>query len=74
MPKFLNTHGLSDWMGRIIDETQRELITISPYLQISNILFQKLLNADKRGVEVIFIYRTLNNRGSIDDYDNKKAI
>lgn len=73
MPKFLNTHGLSDWMGRIIDETQHELIIISPYLQISNILFQKLLNADKRGVEVIFIYRTLNNRGSIDDYNNKKS-
>lgn len=60
MAKFLNTQGLSEWMGRIIDETEREIVIISPYLQISDNLFQKLLNADKKGVEVIFIYRTLD--------------
>lgn len=57
MPKFLNTSGLSEWMSRIIDETERELVIISPYLQLSDRIFQKLLGANDRGVEVILIYR-----------------
>lgn len=57
MPKFLNTQGISEWMIRIINETERELIIISPYLQLSDKIFQALRKADSRGVEIIFIYR-----------------
>lgn len=64
MPKFLNTQGLSEWISRIIDETQRELVIISPYLQLSNKIFQKLMKANDRGVEIIFIYRELQVKES----------
>lgn len=57
MPKFLNTQGLSEWISRIIEKTERELVIISPYLQLSNRIFQNLLDANRRGVEMIFIYR-----------------
>lgn len=57
MPNFLNTKGLSEWISRIIEETERELVIISPYLQLSNRIFQNLLDANRRGVEIIFIYR-----------------
>ncbi|ESU25025.1 hypothetical protein FEDK69T_02140 [Flavobacterium enshiense DK69] len=70
MPKFLNTKGLSEWMSRIIDETERELVIISPYLQLSNKIFQKLLNADSRGVETILIYR----ENQLNDYEKGKLL
>lgn len=60
MPKFLNTHGLSEWIARIIDETERELVIISPYLQLSDRIYKKLLDANNRGVETILIYRENN--------------
>ncbi|WP_165764681.1 phospholipase D-like domain-containing protein [Flavobacterium cyanobacteriorum] len=44
-------------MGQIIDETERELIIISPYLQISEEIYLKLCYANSRGVETILIYR-----------------
>lgn len=70
MAKFLNTQGLSEWMGRIIDETERELVIISPYLQLSDKIFQKLLNADNRGIETIFIYR----ENKLSDYEKRKLL
>ncbi|HSD15580.1 MAG TPA: phospholipase D family protein [Flavobacterium sp.] len=78
MSKFLNTQGLSEWMARIVDETKRELVIISPYLQLSDRIFQKLLNADKRGVEIVLIYRTLDKnkflrRSSFDDFVKEKG-
>ncbi len=57
MPKFLNTEGLSNWIPRIIEETEKELVIITPYMQLSNKIFQLLQDAEKRGVETIIIYR-----------------
>lgn len=68
MPKFLNTQGLSEWTARIIDETKRELVIISPYLQLSDKIFQKLLDANRRGVETILIYR----ENQLNDFEKGK--
>lgn len=70
MPKFLNTQGLSEWTTRIIDATERELVIISPYLQLSDKIFQKLLDANKRGVETILIYR----ENKLKDVDKRKLL
>lgn len=70
MPKFLNTKGLSEWMSRIIEETERELVIISPYLQLSNRIFQNLLDANSRGVQIIFIYR----EDMLNTYEKSKLL
>lgn len=57
MPKFLNTKGLINWIPKIINETERELVIITPYMQLSDAIYDCLLNANKRGVETIIIYR-----------------
>ena len=57
MVKFLTTQGLSEWIPKIIEETQRELVIITPYMQLSNKIYNLLLDANKRGVESIIIYR-----------------
>jgi len=72
MPKFLNTSGLSEWISRIIEETEREIIIISPYLQLSDKVFQSLRDIDKRGVETTLIYR--ENKLSAKDKEQLKSI
>jgi len=57
MAKFLNTKGLSEWIPTIINQTERELVIISPYLQLSDNIYSTLLEANNRGVETIIIYR-----------------
>lgn len=57
MAKFLNTPLLSEWIGKLIDETEKELIILAPYINISDDIFYKLLNANSRGVETVIIYR-----------------
>jgi hypothetical protein len=57
MPKFLNTKGLINWIPKIINETQRELVIITPYMQLSDTIYDCLVNANRRGVETIIIYR-----------------
>ena len=64
MAKFLNTQGLSEWIARIIDETERELVIISPYLQLSDKIHKKLIDANERGIETILIYRENNLKES----------
>lgn len=57
MALFLNTTLLSQWIERLIDETERELIILAPYINMSDAIFQKLKEANNRGVETIIIYR-----------------
>lgn len=72
MSKFLNTQGLSKWIPRIIEETERELVIITPYMQLSDKIYNLLLKAEKRGVETIIIYR--ENKLSERDKEKLKSI
>lgn len=72
MPKFLNTQGLSTWIPRIIEETQRELVIITPYMQLSDKIYKLLVEANNRGVETIIIYR--ENKLSEKEKDKLKSI
>lgn len=69
MAKFLNTQGLSEWIPRIIDETEKELIIITPYMQLSDKIYNALLEANKRGVETIIVYRN-----KLSDIDRSKLL
>lgn len=57
MALFLNTAGLSKWIPRLIDEAQRELVIVVPYIKTSPQLHEHLINANKRGVEATIVYR-----------------
>lgn len=57
MAKFLNTDLLNEWIPRLIDETERELIIIVPYIKTSNRIYKHLYEANKRGVETTLVYR-----------------
>lgn len=57
MAKFLNTYLLNEWIPRLIDETERELIIIVPYIKTSNRIYKHLYEANQRGVEITLIYR-----------------
>lgn len=72
MPKFLNTCGLSTWIPRIIEETERELVIITPYMKLSDKIFKLLVDAENRGVETIIIYR--ENKLSEKEKDKLKSI
>ncbi|WP_371804804.1 phospholipase D-like domain-containing protein [Candidatus Lokiarchaeum ossiferum] len=60
MVRFLTTSGVSTTIETIIRKAKKKLILVSPYLQLSNIFFERLLSADKKGVEIIFIYGKSN--------------
>lgn len=72
MPKFLNTKGISTWIPKIIEETERELVIITPYMQLSDKIFKLLVEAENRGVETIIVYR--ENKLSDKDKDKLKSI
>ncbi|MFH1015689.1 MAG: hypothetical protein V1771_01655 [Chloroflexota bacterium] len=56
MAEFLTTSGVSSNLERIVGGAQKRLVLISPYLQFPAILFERLQQADRRGVQIVFIY------------------
>lgn len=57
MAKFLNTDLLNEWIPRLIEETERELVIIVPYINTSSRIYNHLLRANERGVETTLVYR-----------------
>lgn len=57
MAKFLNTALLSEWIPKLVNETERELVIIVPYIKTSEKMYNCLYEADKRGVETTLVYR-----------------
>jgi phosphatidylserine/phosphatidylglycerophosphate/cardiolipin synthase-like enzyme len=57
MAEFLNTKKIRDYIEKIIETAERELVIISPYLQIDEYLINLLKNADARGVETTLVYK-----------------
>lgn len=57
MAQFLNRKNLVEWIPKLIETAEKELIIISPYIQISDSIFRELKNAEKRGVEITLIYK-----------------
>jgi len=56
MAEFLTTSGVSSNLEKIVGGAQKRLVLISPYLQFPAILFERLQQADRRGVQIVFIY------------------
>lgn len=56
MADFLTTRGISYNIENIILEAKSQLILVSPFLQLSKTLFERLKDASNRGVEILIIY------------------
>ena len=48
MAEFLNKKKLLEWVPKLIETAQKDLIIISPYIQISEKIFALLTDAQKR--------------------------
>lgn len=56
MAEFLTAHGTSFHIENIIIDAHKSLTLVSPYLKISKTLFERLKDANSRGVSVSIIY------------------
>ena len=56
MPQFLTTAGTSHIIEDIIIRAKSELVLITPYLKLSRILFERLTDANHRGVRIQLVY------------------
>ena len=57
MAEFLTTTKISARLEDIIGEAEKELVLVSPYVQFSANLIDRLKDADEKGVRIILIYR-----------------
>src|SRR5690554_5744445 len=56
MAKFLDTQGVSYYLKKLIDNSNKRLILISPYLQLNNQLRLSLEDRHKFSIEIVMIY------------------
>jgi hypothetical protein len=68
MAEFLNTQKLRDYLSKIIETSEKELVIISPYIQTTDSFIELLKNAEKRGVETTLIYR----EKEVKDFEKNK--
>lgn len=68
MAQFLNRKDLVEWIPKLIETADKELIIISPYIQVSESIFYQLKLAEKRGVEITLIYK----EGELSDKERKR--
>lgn len=57
MAKFLTTRGTIAEIENIINNAQKSIVLISPYVKIPLNLFQNIVSADKKGIHTIIICR-----------------
>lgn len=57
MPEFLTTHGTAARLEQIVARAAREVIVVSPCLQVTRTLLERLRDADGRGVPISLVYR-----------------
>jgi len=52
----LDREQINYWINEIINESEKEIIIISPYIKLKNDVFDKLNRATKRGVKIKLVY------------------
>ncbi len=65
MAEALDTHSLNMRITDVIDNAKTRLVIISPYLSIYNNLRKLIELADKKGVNIIVIYRKIDENSDI---------
>jgi phosphatidylserine/phosphatidylglycerophosphate/cardiolipin synthase-like enzyme len=76
MAKFLTTTGTSYHIEDLIIKAQHKLVLVSPFLQLSKTLLERLADATKRGVKIKIIYGKdelkPNEKNSLAELNNLK--
>jgi phosphatidylserine/phosphatidylglycerophosphate/cardiolipin synthase-like enzyme len=64
MASFLDTHGIANGLNQVIAKADKHILLVTPYISFPAILFERLLDADERGVEttIVFGKTRLKNR------------
>jgi hypothetical protein len=57
MAEFLTTQGSSYYVEHIVRNAKKQLVLISPYLQLSPTLVQRLKDADEQNVQITLVCR-----------------
>ena len=72
MAEFLTTAGTIHHIEQIITQAKRTLVFITPYVQISKNVFERLQDASNRKVKITFVY----GKGDLNpnEYENLKQI
>ena len=68
MANFLTTTGTLSLLDNIIIEAKTKLVLISPYIQISEILFERLKDASTKGVKITIVH------GEVELEQNEKIL
>lgn len=56
MAEFLTTHATAYVIERVIQRADERLVLVTPYLQLSRTLAERLRDADRRGVRTVLVY------------------
>lgn len=74
MAEFLTTSGTSHQLEQLIMNAQKKLVLISPYLQLSKTLYERLKDASKNNVQIKIVYGKdelkPNERNSLAQLEN----
>lgn len=68
MAQFLTTSGIANNTETIINRSNSKLVLLSPYMKLSRTLFERLKDADHKGVEITIICR----EDDLKEEDRKK--
>lgn len=68
MPELLTTKGISSALEALIRKSNKELVLVSPYWQLSADLVKRLKDAGKRGVEITIVY----GKNDLEDDESDK--
>lgn len=60
MAEFLTTKGTAAQIENIMTNAKSRLVLISPYLQLSDIFFERLKDADRQKVKITLVYKKDN--------------
>lgn len=58
MAEFLTTAAIASFLDEMLRTTQHRIVLVSPYLQFSKTLSERLRDCDARGVPITVIYRS----------------
>ncbi len=56
MASFLDTHGIANALNQVTAKAEKNILLITPYISFPPILFERLLDADERGVNITVVF------------------
>jgi len=74
MVKFLTTTDTSAKIVKIIKQANKELTIITPYIKLAQTIYDRLIEADKRKVNIRFVYGKKENQEDLEKIKKLKHL